>query len=249
MKPIEPANGIELHAYPRPLLERAEWFSLNGIWDFAIDREASWNTPAEVAWNTKILVPFSPETPAGGVNDTGLYRACWYRCTFNAPEADGRRLVLHFGAVDYRATVWVNGAIAATHQGGYTPFEADITDLLAPGPQTIEVRAEDDPSDLAQPRGKQDWQEQPHGIWYHRTTGIWQTVWLERVPVSSITRLTLTPSIERWEIGFDAVIGGPPRGWISKWQWGGVDSALPLSPTQPTNWPATTREPVRRPGA
>jgi hypothetical protein len=211
MKPVEPANGIELHGYPRPLLERPEWFSLNGIWDFAIDREAIWTAPEEVVWNAKILVPFSPETPAGGVNDTGWYRACWYRCTFTAPEADGRRLVLHFGAVDYRATVWVNGALAARHEGGYTPFDVDVTGLLAPGAVTIVVRAEDDPAELAQPRGKQDWQLDPHGIWYYRTSGIWQTVWLERVPISSIARLTLTPNVQRWEIGIDAQIAGPRR--------------------------------------
>ena len=91
--------------------------------------------------------------------------------------------MLHFGAVDYEATVWVNGAMATRHEGGYTPFYVDITNLLqAVGPQTIVVRAEDDPADLAKPRGKQDWQLEPHSIWYPRTTGIWQTVWLERVP-------------------------------------------------------------------
>jgi beta-galactosidase/beta-glucuronidase len=212
MKSLEPATGLESHGYPRPQLERAEWFVLNGLWDFSIDREAQWTAPEQVEWNAKIQVPFAPESPASGVEDTGFYRACWYRCTFVMPDKDSKRLILHFGAVDYRATVWVNGSIAGHHEGGYTPFEIDITDLVfGPGVQTIVVRAEDDPADLCKPRGKQDWQLQPHGIWYYRTTGIWQTVWLERVPASHIAYLRLTPNTERWEIGLETRIGGEPR--------------------------------------
>lgn len=212
MKSLEPATGLESHGYPRPQLERAEWFSLNGLWDFAIDREARWTAPEQVDWNAKILVPFAPESPASGIGDTGFYRACWYRCTFLMPEKDGKRLILHFGAVDYHATVWVNGSVAGRHEGGYTPFEIDITDLVfGPGVQTIVVRAEDDPADLCKPRGKQDWQLQPHGIWYYRTTGIWQTVWLERVPASHIASLRLMPNTERWEIGLEAKIAGEPQ--------------------------------------
>jgi beta-galactosidase/beta-glucuronidase len=110
----------------------------------------------------------------------------WYRRNFEVPILKpGERLFLHFGAVDYAATVWVNDAEVCSHQGGYTPFTADITDALnAGGPQRITVRAEDDPSDLTKPRGKQDWKLEPHSIWYPRTTGIWQTVWLETVPAS-----------------------------------------------------------------
>ncbi len=201
------------HGYPRPLLERAEWISLNGRWEFAIDYEARWNIPEHVIWNAAILVPFSPETPASGVCDTGYYRACWYRRAFEAPRLEaGQRLILHFGAVDYSATVWVNGNVVVRREGGYTPFQADITDfLLEPGPQTIVVRAEDDPQDLAKPRGKQDWQQKPHGIWYYRTTGIWQTVWLERVSATRIGYLRLTPSFERWEIGLEARMEGERR--------------------------------------
>src|SRR5215208_6854009 len=96
--------------YPRPQLRRQEWYSLNGEWSFAIDRTAQWRAPDEVEWNGQIVVPFSPETRASGVGDTGLYRACWYRreIRFREVPAD-QRLVLHFGAVDYTATVWVNG--------------------------------------------------------------------------------------------------------------------------------------------
>jgi beta-galactosidase/beta-glucuronidase len=209
-------NGEELiisHAYPRPQLERDEWISLNGPWDFALDPDARWTLPAQVEWNARITLPFAPETPASGIANTGFYRACWYRRTFNPPDlSGGQRLLLHFGAVDYHATVWVNGGMATRHEGGYTPFECDITDLLTgSGPQTIVVRAEDDPSDLSKPRGKQDWQLEPHAIWYPRTTGIWQTVWLERVPPTWIGMVRWTPNVERWEIGFQARLDGEAR--------------------------------------
>ena len=115
------------HGYPRPQLQRSDWISLNGEWDFALDPEAEWETPSQVRWSRTIVVPFSPETPASGIGDTGFYRACWYRRVHVAPRlARGERLLLHFGAVDYAATVWINGARAANHEGGYTPFTVDI---------------------------------------------------------------------------------------------------------------------------
>src|SRR5581483_4493288 len=133
------------HAYPRPVLERDNWISLNGDWEFSIDADARWCLPSSVAWNSHIEVPFSPETEASGIGDTGFYKAVWYRRTFDTPPLpDGHRLILHFGAVDYRATVWVNEGLAVEHEGGYTPFAVDITDyLVKPGPQTLAVRAED----------------------------------------------------------------------------------------------------------
>jgi len=201
---------IPVHGYPRPQLERASWTSLNGPWSFALDPEGRWNSPREVSWNATILVPFSPETPASGIHDTGFYRRCWYRRTFEAPRLqNGERLLLHFGAVDWAATVWVNGSLAVSHEGGYTPITADITDLLdRSGSQAVTVRADDDPADLSKPRGKQDWQLEPHGIWYPRTTGIWQTVWLERVPSTWIGSVRWTPNLERWELGFEAWMSG-----------------------------------------
>ncbi|HYG65133.1 MAG TPA: glycoside hydrolase family 2 TIM barrel-domain containing protein [Thermoanaerobaculia bacterium] len=201
------------HGYPRPQLERDSWISLDGPWDFALDPAARWRVAREVKWNTKIEVPFSPETPLSGIGDTGFYRRCWYRRTFTAPKLRrGDRLLLHFGAVDWLATVWVNGSLAACHEGGYTPFSADITDLLDPaGEQTIVVRVDDDPADLAKPRGKQDWQLEPHSIWYPRTTGIWQTVWMEKVSSTWIESLRWTPSLDRWELSFEAWVAGEPR--------------------------------------
>ena len=201
------------HGYPRPLLARAGWASLNGTWELSLDPEGRWQLPDEVPFRSRIEVPFSPETPASGIGDTGFYRRVWYRRRFTAPRLrDGERLLLHFGAVDWAATVWVNGSPVGCHEGGYTPFTFDITPLLRrSGDQVVAVRADDDPADLAKPRGKQDWQRDPHSIWYPRTTGIWQTVWLEKVPATWIGSVRWTPSLERWELGFEAWLEGLPR--------------------------------------
>src|SRR6185369_8921091 len=133
----------------------------------------------------------------------------WYRRSFSAPALErGQRLVLHFGAVDYHASVWLNGVRLGEHERGYAPFSFDITDYLDPSvtEQQLIVRADDDPTDLEKPRGKQDWQLNPHSIWYPRTTGIWQTVWTEVVPAVRIDRLVWTSSLERWECGLAAWI-------------------------------------------
>jgi beta-galactosidase/beta-glucuronidase len=198
--------------YPRPQLRRDEWFSLNGVWQFQFDVEAEHTLPSQVTWEKMIVVPFAPETERSGINDRGLFRACWYRRRFDAPELpDGQRLILHFGAVDYHATVWVNGTRMGEHEGGYAPFAFDITDQIdrTAEQQEVVVRVEDDPTDLEKPRGKQDWQLNPHSIWYPRTTGIWQTVWLERVPPMRIGQVTWTSNVERWEIGLDAHVTAP----------------------------------------
>jgi beta-galactosidase/beta-glucuronidase len=195
--------------YPRPQLRRETWYSLNGEWEFAIDPTGTWRTPAEVQWSDRIVVPFSPETAASGIGNTGLYRTCWYRRVVELPQVKpGERLVLQFGAVDYAACVWVNGIWVGEHQGGYTPFGFEIG-ALADASRRCEiiVRADDDPHDLAKPRGKQDWQLDPHSIWYARTTGIWQTVWLEVVPPTALSRVSFTPHLARWEIGIGAWIG------------------------------------------
>ncbi|HYX21253.1 MAG TPA: glycoside hydrolase family 2 TIM barrel-domain containing protein, partial [Thermoanaerobaculia bacterium] len=204
--------------YPRPQLRRDEWTSLDGAWEFAIDANRRWRRPDDVKWEGTIRVPFSPETPASGVANTGFFVACWYRRALATPElAEGERLFLHFGAVDYSARVWVNGYPAARHDGGYTPFSVDLTPFLRGREQVIVVRAQDDPADLAKPRGKQDWKLRPHGIWYPRTTGIWQTVWLEKLPRTWIHTLRWTPNLERWEIGIESRLAGLRRGtyWLA----------------------------------
>lgn len=201
--------GEQFRGYPRPQMERSAWISLDGEWDFSVDPRAEVRLPELVDWNAKILVPFSPETSASGVNNTGFFCAVWYRRSFDRPTLEGgKRLLLHFGAVDYEATVWVNGVKVCSHQGGYTPFSADITDVLQEGLQEVVVRAEDDPADLAKPRGKQDWKLNPHSIWYPRTTGIWQTVWMEEVPQTYVELIRWASNLERWEVGFEAHVKG-----------------------------------------
>jgi beta-galactosidase/beta-glucuronidase len=202
------SNDSEYNKHPRPQHRRQKWESLNGLWDFSIDVNAALEIPEQVKWEQKILVPFSPETSGSGIGNTGFYSAVWYRRTFEAPQLDeSESLLLHFEAVDYHATVWVNGARIFRHEGGYTPFTVDITHALRPGAaQEIIVRAEDDPADLSKPRGKQDWKLEPHSIWYPRTTGIWQTVWLEVVPKTCLDSLQWSSNLERWEICLAAAV-------------------------------------------
>ena len=215
LQPIAADNlDDEGRGYPRPQLRRAPWYSLNGWWDFALDPEGVHSQPEDVAWGSRIRLPFAPESAASAIAHTGFFRACWYRRELELPpRLPGERWLLHCGAVDYRATVWINGASVGCHEGGYTPFVFDITDLAPETRCVIVVRAEDDPHDLAKPRGKQDWQLEPHSIWYPRTTGIWQTVWLEKVPATRIGqrragRRTSTAgrsALEVWLAGANAV--------------------------------------------
>jgi hypothetical protein len=198
-------------AYPRPQLERPRWTSLNGRWNFAFDNERRYGRPSDIThWPLSIEVPFPPESAASGIGDLGYHAACWYQREFELIP-DQTHVLLHFGAVDYYARVWVNGHLVATHEGGHTPFSADITFALNPsGRQTVAVMAHDDPLDLTKPRGKQDWQLKPHLIWYPRTSGIWQTVWLERVAATYIEKIRWTPHLDGFALGFEARVGGEP---------------------------------------
>ena len=196
-------------AYPRPQLVRKHWQSLNGIWQFRFDSELKFRHPTEITeWPLQIEVPFPPESKRSGIGDHGFHKRCWYEREFNI-QPEGGRIILHFGAVDYAAKVWVNNKLVATHEGGHTPFWADITQPLdESGVQKVTVMVEDDPHDLTKPRGKQDWQLEPHSIWYPRTTGIWQTVWLERVSNTYIQSIRWTPYMEEFAIGFEAHVVG-----------------------------------------
>ena len=200
--------------YPRPQLQRSHWLNLNGEWKFAFDDEGRCVQPGDIAdWTHSIEVPFAPESTKSGIGDTGFHPNCWYEREFETPEGDGR-LLLHFGAVDYRARVWVNGQYMVEHEGGHTPFTLDITAVLNDGGITkVTVWAQDDPGDLAKPRGKQDWQLEPHSIWYPRTSGIWQTVWIERVGRTYIDHIRWSPDFERWEVGcYASIAGDTPAG-------------------------------------
>jgi len=195
--------------YPRPQLQRDGWRLLNGSWDFAADPASICRAPSEVHWSGTIEVPFAPETVASGVHHPAYLACCWYRRVLDPwPPGDGA-VILHFGAVDYRATVWIDDVLVTTHDGGYTPFHCDITGYMsADRGCTVVVRAEDDPLDLAKPRGKQDWLPEPHSIWYPRTTGIWQTVWIERLPRTSIASVRWTPSLVQWDLQLDVKLAG-----------------------------------------
>ena len=196
------------------MCRREGWHSLDGPWDFALDPEARWAGPGEVVWGATIEVPFAPETTRSGIGEPGYFQACWYRRTIEVPRlGPDERLLLHFGAVDHTATVWIDGAQVATHEGGYTPFTIDLTPAATHAASAgtsveIVVCAADDPHDLTKPRGKQDWLREPHSIWYPRTSGIWQTVWIERVPGVAIAKLCWFSNLVRWEIDVSVAVGG-----------------------------------------
>jgi len=210
----------ERHQYPNPQIVRSQWTDLCGEWQFEYDDdnsglESGW--PDSTGFSRKIIVPFPPESEASGINETGFHPVVWYRRTVTvAPPTNGHRILLNFGAVDYRAAVWVNGKLAARHEGGHTPFSADITTLLlASGEQTIVVRAEDPPTDVRIPRGKQDWLEKPHNIWYHRTTGIWQPVWLSEVPDTYVTDVHWTSDLPNSRVRCELRLNDLPKQAVS----------------------------------
>ncbi len=209
--PFDRARAEARGQHPRPQLQRPRWRSLDGPWQFAFDDQARHHEPLDVHFGRTIIVPFPPESAASRIHDPGYHHVLWYRKVVElAPAEREQRLLLHFGAIDYQARVWVNGQLVAEHRGGHTPFFADVTEARGTSDHIeIVVRAEDDPHDLAKPRGKQDWLVDAHEIWYPRTSGIWQTVWLEPVPETRIDRLVWTPHLERWEMGFEADLCGP----------------------------------------
>jgi beta-galactosidase/beta-glucuronidase len=196
--------------YPRPDLRRSEWRNLNGEWDFAFDdgdRGLSEGWQERGPFSQRIVVPFPFESALSGIHDPSPHPTIWYRTTFSAERPQGGRQLLHFGAVDYEATVWLNGRELGRHRGGYVPFSFDVTGALRQGENTLVVRAVDTLS-MDQPRGKQYWEPEPTGIWYDRTSGIWQTVWLEPVPAASIRRLRLTPDLDAGTLHVEAEVDG-----------------------------------------
>jgi hypothetical protein len=197
--------------YPRPQLVREEWLNLNGLWQLAFAREGE-AAPAGKELPERILVPFPVESALSGV----MKRAerLWYRRTFKVPEKwAGKRVLLHFGAVDWEAKVWVNGKELGTHRGGYDPFSFDVTDALKKdGEQELVVGVYDPADGGTQPRGKQV--RKPGGIYYTPTTGIWQTVWLEPVPEASIESLKIVPDIDRSSVHVTVEVRGSNKNLI-----------------------------------
>ena len=188
---IDPQNVLP--EYPRPQMVRSEWKNLNGLWNYAI--RPLGEQPA--AFDGEILVPFAVESSLSGVGERlGSKNELWYERTFEiSPKWNGKRILLHFGAVDWKADVWVNGISVGSHTGGYTPFSFDITATLAKGENTLRVRVWDPTDEGYQPRGKQV--NNPNGIWYTPVSGIWQTIWLEAVPQQYIREVRTTPDLDR----------------------------------------------------
>ncbi len=170
---------------------RSRWMTLNGPWDFAFDDRDEGISPKPIF--RKITIPYCFESKLSGIADTGFHPIAWYRRTFETPAAwRGEHVLIHFGAVDYRARVWVNGQLLGSHEGGNVPFSFDATAALHAGRNTVTVRAEDPPEDRSIPRGKQYWKLQSAGIRYTRTSGIWQPVWLEAAGDVHLDRVHVT---------------------------------------------------------
>lgn len=258
-----PASGVlrataQDGTYPRPQLLRRHWADLCGPWDFTRDAgssglDAGWWTGEDVPgggpFDQVIQVPFPPESEASGLADRRPHPVVWYRRRLTGADLDaagfdvqGHRLLLHLGAVDHTADVWLGGRHVGRHVGGQTPFTVDVTpvlrenqrrladdarargeqpagthaggrwsDLVGPDGLALVVRAEDDPLDVSQPRGKQDWKDEPHVIWYDRTTGIWQPVWLEAVPDLYLEDLAWEADVADGSVLLTARLSAPPR--------------------------------------
>ena len=205
-------SNIPRCEHPNPQFERADWLNLNGEWDFEFDfgnsgRESGFEKKEE--WSKKIIVPFCPESKLSGIEHKDFIPAVWYRKKINitAEQLKGRVLI-HFGAVDHEAYLFVNAKQAGYHKGGYTSFQFDITDYLTEGENTVVVNAVDDVRNPLVPRGKQSEELKSHACDYTRTTGIWQTVWLEFVPEKHIKSFKLYPDYVNGTLSVSAVVEG-----------------------------------------
>jgi beta-galactosidase/beta-glucuronidase len=204
--------------HPRPQFVRDSWMNLNGEWDFLFDfgnsgRERDLYDPEVFLrqQTRKITVPFCPESRLSGIGYTDWMAAVWYHRAFDLTEEQlGGRVILHFGAVDYHSVVYLNGRQAGEHTGGYSSFSFDVTDFVREGENRIVVYAEDDNRSGRQPVGKQCERYHSYACSYTRTTGIWQTVWLEFVPSEYIRYAKITPFPDDGRAVIDAETEGGP---------------------------------------
>ncbi|MBR3928818.1 MAG: beta-galactosidase [Clostridia bacterium] len=212
--------------YPRPQFVRKGWMNLNGQWQFEIDHGGSGRARGMVEkdeYSGKIIVPFCPESSLSGVGYTDFMRAVWYKRAFTLPaEAKGKRVFVNFGAVDYLCEVWINGVSVGTHRGGYVGFRFEITKALKDGENVIVVCADDDLRSGRQPYGKQSPRYESFGCSYTRTTGIWQTVWLEWANETFLENVRLTPDAANASLLIEAEISGNTDG-VTLWAQAAFD--------------------------
>lgn len=207
----------DLEGAPNPQFVRPDWQDLSGQWTFQFDddnvgiRERWFADPSRL--DRTITVPYPPESELSGINDKSFHTIAWYaRELTDDRQNEHDRLTVTFGAVDFEATVWVDGIQVGQHTGGHTPFTMDVTDALEPDRPThsLVVRSVDDPHDVEQPRGKQDWLSEPHGIWYYRTSGIWQPVWSAVTPAVRIDDIRWQYDPGDRQIRFDVTLSQAP---------------------------------------
>ncbi len=209
-------NIIPRSEYPRPDRVRKDWLCLNGIWDFAFDEEGKgisegWMNKASL--DTQINVPFVYQCELSGINDDRHSDYIWYHRTFTIPDSfEGKRVFLHFGAVDYKAKVWINGRYIGEHEGGYSPFSFDITYNVADrgAVYDLTVCCEDKLS-TERPRGKQSYRPEPFECWYTPSSGIWQSVWLEATGMKYIDEVRITPDVDNYCFKVEAKLSGVPQ--------------------------------------
>ncbi len=206
------AHSIPRAEHPNPQFERENWLNLNGEWEFEIDNSVSGRERGlqnAEHLSSKIIVPFCPESRLSGVQNVDFMSCVWYRRDLEITEEQLKgKVILHFGAVDNDTTVYINGEKAMTHKGGYVSFEADVTKFLKVGANSIAVEARDDVRNPLVCRGKQSEKYYSHGCDYTRTTGIWQTVWAEFVPVSYVKNIKLFPEPDNCAVSFSAELCG-----------------------------------------
>lgn len=198
--------------HPRPNFERTHWISLNGQWEFEFDDQ---QIGEQQQWfgkelSRQIVVPFCYQSQASGIHDRTYHPHMWYRkkITLAAEDLNGK-ILLHFGAVDYQCKVWINGSCAGTHRGGHVSFCFDIAPYCKKGDNWIAVQVTD-LADCTQPRGKQNWQQEPFGCWYTPTSGIWQNVWIEFVGKAYVERCLITPDLDTHRAYFDIRLDSVP---------------------------------------